>query len=708
MGNLDKILDQFGAIGKGLKAQVDKLSKISGVNEIISALESNFDVDVVAKKIEEVEDGAIKVVNVFGAGREHIVAIKANLVDSVTEVTKLGKGFDDIVNAQVAISEELGRNLIVNSNIYEGLLATEMVTGRGAKELVESFKNVGFSISHITEEMETVVDVSRSMGVNAKAVSSQVVSNMEYMNKMNFQGGVEGMAKMAAQATNLRVSVKDTLYFAERMFSPDQAIEMSSALQRLGVTQSQLLDPLRLMDLSMNDPTELQNQIAEMTKQFVDLNEKNQFEIMPGAKLQLMEIAKQMQIPYDTLTKMAIGGRELEDKMQKIRFPKDIADEDTRKLIANMAEFDKKSGEYKVTFTNDVGEVVTKSVTELSKDDVELLEAFATEDKSMTDIAKEQLSVQNRIANAVASLSARTGYAYAATPYAEKTLMAQTEVFEKFTNSLTEKFNVPNLRKQFTETGNDVLNYLETDDPRYLVNAVKKMKNYFIDAFGEQMKEWPKVVDSLKNSTNEFVKFIANMDFDVVKLTTKLTDIYTRIEYEIKMGGGSKSPITPIPGRSPKRSTPKPGRSPKKSTPKPGRDLVSYPGTDNRILTGEFGAFSLDQRDMIIAGDPNKLLGNENNNSKNYINDFFDNYMMPPQQQSTKNIKADGEIKISLDINVNSPQYMSKNEFRDYLEDKGVVAKLIDSIKEVTSNIGRTSDYNILEKNKSIVQSQYY
>ena len=38
---------------------------------------------------------------------------------------------------------------------------------------------------------------------------------------------------------------------------------MAAAMQRLGVAQSDLLDPLRLMDLSANDPTELQNQIVQ-------------------------------------------------------------------------------------------------------------------------------------------------------------------------------------------------------------------------------------------------------------------------------------------------------------------------------------------------------------------------------------------------------------------------------------------------------------
>jgi hypothetical protein len=43
-------------------------------------------------------------------------------------------------------------------------------------------------------------------------------------------------------------------------------------------------------------------------------------------------------------------------------------------------------------------------------------------------------------------------------------------------------------------------------------------------------------------------------------------------------------------------------------------DLVAMPGTDGKILTGPFGAFSLDDRDMVVAGDPNKLTGGGNNN----------------------------------------------------------------------------------------------
>ena len=44
-----------------------------------------------------------------------------------------------------------------------------------------------------------------------------------------------------------------------------------------------------------------------------------------------------------------------------------------------------------------------------------------------------------------------------------------------------------------------------------------------------------------------------------------------------------------------------------------GGDVVSFPGSNGRLLTGEFGSISLDDRDLVVAGDPNKLLAGGNN-----------------------------------------------------------------------------------------------
>lgn len=701
MDGLDDLLKGIDSISGKIGKIAEKLESISP--KLAQSLKSNLDVGVISDKIQEVEDGAIDVMKAFGAGREHILAIKANLVDSVTEVTRLGKGFGEILQAQLDITGVLGRNVIINSSNYDKLIATSMVTKQGIGPLTEAFKDIGFSVSHISDEMKTVVDVSRSLGVNAQKVSAQVVTNIEAMNRFNFQGGVEGMAKMAAQATNLRISMKDTLYFAERVYNPENAIEMSAALQRLGVTQSELLDPLRLMDLSLNDPTELQNQIAEMTKSFVQLNEKGQFEIMPGGKLQLYEISQAMKIPYETLTKMALGGAELEEKMSQIRFPSadKFADEDTRKMIANLAEFNKETGEYEVSFTDKSGKSVTKSVTELNEGDIDRL-AEASKPVEMIDLAKQQLSALDRINASLASLSARTGYAYAATPVADKTMMAMVETMETMTKNLSSKLEVPELRKQFTDTGDLFTDFLKTEDTDKLREAFNKMRTYFADAIDETITtEWEKTKASLNKSTNEFIQFFAKADFDIVKISEKLLTIIDILEMEEK----TPIPVPPPPVLT--REVPLPPPELSREPIIPGNDLVSLPGSGDRILLGEFGTIKMNKKDAILAGDPNNLMGSQNDNMLSMIESFMNSQKdINTTTSINQNIKAEGEISFVIKVDANNPNVTSEQMER-ILEDRGVMASLRAKLDELGTNLGRTSPRNPVEYNKNIVNQQY-
>ena len=62
---------------------------------------------------------------------------------------------------------------------------------------------------------------------------------------------VEGLAKMAATTAALRVDMGTIMGVVDKAFDPEGAIKMASAFQRLGVTQSELLDPLKLMNMSM-------------------------------------------------------------------------------------------------------------------------------------------------------------------------------------------------------------------------------------------------------------------------------------------------------------------------------------------------------------------------------------------------------------------------------------------------------------------------
>jgi phage FluMu protein gp41 len=279
-----------------------------------------------------------------------------------------------------------------------------------SKKLVDNFKQAGFALGAIPTEMKKVTDYTRSIGVNTAQVSTMVVDNLKNLNLYNFENGIQGITKMAAQSALFGVSMSRIFTISEDLFSPEKAIEMAASFQRLGVSTSALLDPLKLMDMGQNNPQELQNQIVEMTKKFTYFDETNKkFQILPGAQREMREIAGVLGMGADELARMAIGSSELTKKMSEIRFPTlstGPMTEEQKQMIANMSEM--RGGEYKVMVEqkdaagNLTGIMKEKSITELSDKDIETL-SESSKPKALEDIAKEQLTALNRIANAVTS-----------------------------------------------------------------------------------------------------------------------------------------------------------------------------------------------------------------------------------------------------------------------------------------------------------------
>ena len=482
--------------------------------EIAGAIATNFDVESVKKKLVEVDVATMQITNSFGLGRDNIVELKGAMTAAVTEVTLLGGKFSDIVGIQKDVGEVLGRNVILASESYEKIFAMQQVTGQDISKVLPMMKEVGISTYQSGKEMEKVVNAARQMGVNAQAVSQDVVTNMSKLNMYNFDGGVEGLAKMAAHAKSMNMSMETTFKFAEKVYNPEGAIETAAALQRLGVTQSQLLDPLKLMDLSANDPAELQRQMTELGKGFVELNEKGQFQIAPGEKRRMREIAEAMGMSYQELAKMSIGAAEVGDKMQKIKFPDSIKEED-RMFIANMAEMNEK-GEYVVQYKGQ--EVEVNKLMDKFQGDQKAFQEFMkeSEPKTVEELAKAQLDVQESMDASMAALRDRSGYAVAGGKMGEDMLDAAKLTYSSVAD-MAKGFDIKGIRKEYEEGMTGVLSSLTnaltgkgspTEIFTALGNAGQGMKEFFEGGFKSSMESAMSTAQLLQNSNNEIIKVV--------------------------------------------------------------------------------------------------------------------------------------------------------------------------------------------------------
>ena len=335
--------------------------------------------------------------NSMGVGQARAQELKLTVADTTPDLIKLGlttkESFDAVKEAPVA----LGTNTTIASETIVELGATTKFTGLEVKELASTFKNAGFELGNVAETMADVANYAKSVGVNVLAVTELVSKNLQQLNLFNFENGVDGLAQMASKATMLGYDMEKVLSKADELLSPEKAIDFSASLQRLGVTSTELLDPLSAMDLAMNNPERLATEMEKVAKQFVQLKEDGSgFEIMPGAKLQLREVAQQMGMTAEELSQMAIRSSDLDMKMQQIRFPSFAASEEDKMLIANMAQMKDGRAVVQIEQGDEIEEVAVEDLT--AEQLKELQKEQANQNKTAEELAVDQLNVLQKIA----------------------------------------------------------------------------------------------------------------------------------------------------------------------------------------------------------------------------------------------------------------------------------------------------------------------
>ena len=268
-----------------------------------------------AETFERVSSVAREVNNLFGQSRQRIVELKTELVDSLPGIARLGGNLGDVGESIQQIALASRRNVVENAEDVEKLFAASKVLGASVGEISEAFLNVGVGIEQVGKQLEDSVNYVRSIGGNTKQVMDSVRANMDQMNRYQFEGGVQGLTKMAAQASMLRFDMQNTANFADKVMSPEAAIEAAAGFQRLGISIGNLSDPFALMNESINDPGALQDSIIKATKQFTEFDEKTKtFKINPQGVLTLREMEKQTGVSAAEMSKMGLAAAELDKR----------------------------------------------------------------------------------------------------------------------------------------------------------------------------------------------------------------------------------------------------------------------------------------------------------------------------------------------------------------------------------------------------------
>ena len=346
--------------------------------------------------------------SVFTQGRQRITELSTALADATPNVARLGGDISNVSNIISQVARESRRNVIASSEDVEKLFAATKVLELGADTLTKAFLDIGAGIETIPKTLEESVQYIQSIGGNAKEVMTDVTNNMSQMNRFQFEGGVIGLTKMAAQASMLRFDMSQTFQLAEKVLSPEGAIETAAAFQRLGVAAGNLGDPFALMNASINDPGALQDSLVDVAKQFTYFDEKTKtFKINPQGVLTLKEMETQTGVSAKEMSKLGLAAAELDQRLSAVGAAGLNIKEEDKQYLANIAKMGE-GGEYEIKLRDESGKEETRKLSQVTQDEFEkLIKEQREGPKTMEDIARSQMNTSQLVLADVSAIRAK-------------------------------------------------------------------------------------------------------------------------------------------------------------------------------------------------------------------------------------------------------------------------------------------------------------
>ena len=432
----------------------------------------------------DVYGGAIN--KTFGETRQRIGDIKTALADATPRISRLG---GDLASAQQAISEiALGtkRNVIATTEQTEKLYAAFKVTGVEIRGLVDGFADVGVGVGQMSKQIQDSVQYIQSIGANTKQVFGVVTQNMDQLNRYQFEGGVQGLTKMAAQASMLRFDMRETFSLADNLYKPERAIEVASAFQRLGLAVGDLADPFRLMNDSINNPQGIQDSLVNVAKQFTYLDSKTKtFKITPEGVIRLKELQEQTGVNANEMMKLGVAAKEADARISAISAIGLNVKEEDKQLLSNISRMGD-GGEYEISVKDSAtGERRWEKLTSVSQQQLEAtLKEQKEGPKSLEEIARSQLDYSEMVAGDVRAIYHGFMYGFASNP----TINKEGEGLRKLSDNLTGTFS-----DMFgkTKTGRQ-MSSVAIEDVKQLFKDMNDPKKGMLEAFaslGEKVEK---------------------------------------------------------------------------------------------------------------------------------------------------------------------------------------------------------------------------
>jgi len=236
------------------------------------------------------------------------------IMESLPTVESMGFSFDDLSRTIIKTMEQTGRFSLVNKETMEKMAITSRAfigDMENSARLIRDFELLGIGNEDALENINKIGQSSLNIGLVSRKVVSEVQTNLGKINEYGFRNGIEGLTRMVQKSTEFRMSMDGAFKLADKVFSPEGAIELSANLQAIGGAIGDLNDPLKLMYLATNNVEELQDAIIGVAGSLATYNtEQGRFEITGINLRRARDLANELGISYNDLANGAIAAAE--------------------------------------------------------------------------------------------------------------------------------------------------------------------------------------------------------------------------------------------------------------------------------------------------------------------------------------------------------------------------------------------------------------
>ena len=310
----------FQTTGTGGTPSKNDIENIKRFSEIFTEMKNTLvemrnPLSAVLKPFEDLTLTAEALNKAFTGTRQRLQEMMRTISSAAPTIVSLGGSYTDAAETINDIASGTRRNVVASVKDVEDLFTVGKLLGQNVQTIVEEFETVGIQYQNIADNLEDSIVYVQRIGQNAKVVMADVAKQTEQLSRYNFNEGVMGLTKMAAQASRLRFDMKETFTFADKVLNPEDAVKMASAFQRLGVSVGNLTDPFQLMNQSINDPSGLQDSIINVAKSFTYFDEKTKsFSVSPQGILTMKALKEETGFSAENMRRTELAAAQKEDK----------------------------------------------------------------------------------------------------------------------------------------------------------------------------------------------------------------------------------------------------------------------------------------------------------------------------------------------------------------------------------------------------------